>query len=165
MKKIMLTMIVISALIFGYAVVSPSACEMMSISGDTSGTVRLLGAAVMNPRGEDLGSITDLVPDSNGQIAFAILLYGTYEDYPDGGRLVAVPFGALSCSDWNCALDNSKDQLDSAPVFISKSDLADENIAENIYRYFGQQPYWTDQESTAIEYEGAQDFPQDFDVY
>jgi hypothetical protein len=165
MKKILLAMPIVFAVIFGYAAVTSTACDMMFKSENPSGTVRLLGTAVVNPQGEELGFITDLASDSNEQVAFAVLLYGAYEDYGDGGRLVAVPFGALSCGDQNCALDHTKEQLASAPVFIAKSDLADQNIAENIYRYFGQHPYWTEEESVVIEYEGTQDFPRDFDVY
>jgi hypothetical protein len=164
MRKMMLIMPLVFALVFGYGVVKSSAGEWMS-SEDEPGMAILIGAAVKNHEGEDLGFINDFVSDPYGRISFAILLHGTYEEYGDEGRRVAVPFAALSCGFQDCVLDSSKEQLDSAPVFISKSDLEDLRMAEDIYRYFGQQPYWTEEET--MEHEGMEDFPrpQDYDLF
>jgi hypothetical protein len=44
--------------------------------------------------------------------------------------------------------------LDSAPSFVWKEDLAPEKkLAEDVYRYFGLQPYWTEEEATEHEFE------------
>jgi len=71
--------------------------EMASTSTRTSGT-DLIGAVVENPRGEILGVINDFVEEPDGRITFAIINFGRYEDYGEGGRMVAVPWGTLSCA-------------------------------------------------------------------
>ncbi len=62
-----------------------------------------------------------------------------------GGKLVAVPYSALSFDTVgkHLVLNASKEKLDSASAF-KRSDLADQKWAEDTYRFFGQQPYWTE---------------------
>ena len=76
--------------------------EMMSRSAGTSDINNLLGASVKNPQGEFLGIITDFVKEPDGRVTFAILNFGKYEDYGEGGRMVAVPFGTLFCAAHDC---------------------------------------------------------------
>jgi sporulation protein YlmC with PRC-barrel domain len=115
------------------------AYEMMSKSGETS---ELLGAKVKNPQGEDLGTITEIVTGPEGRAAFAVLTYWISDDTQ---KRITVPFNALSCEEQNCVLNASKDTLDSAPTFVSEDDLAERKLAEDIYRYFGILPYWTEE--------------------
>jgi sporulation protein YlmC with PRC-barrel domain len=146
MRRIMVTIALVLALIFGYAVAKSMAesCEIKD----------LVGTSVKNPQGEDLGVIIDFVKDSNDRAVFAILVYGDHEAYGDFGRQVAIPFGALSCMEQSCILNASKDRLDSAPTFVWKDDLAPEKkLAEDVYRHFGMQPYWTEEEATKHEFE------------
>ncbi len=163
MRKIIFATILVFTLILGYAAVKSNANEMTGESwGITQEADKPLGAAVKNEGGEFLGVITDFVSDSDGRISFAILLFGKDDDYGEGGRQVAVPFSALSCAGQECLLDSGYAQLASSPVFISKDELADRQMAENIYRYFGVQPYWTEKETT--EHEMAPDVPgHDYD--
>ena len=63
----------------------------------------------------------------------------------DTQKRVAVPFGVLSCKERNCVLNVSKDTLEAAPVFVSEDYLSEPRLAEEIYRYFGLQPYWTEE--------------------
>ncbi len=137
MRKITVAMVLISALIFGFSVARSMANEMMKRSEETSW---LLGAAVKNPHGEDLGTITDVVTGPEGRLAFAILTYWVSDDTQ---RCVAVPFGALSCEEQNCILNASKDKLASEPAYGPEDELNEPKMAEDIYRYFGIQPYWT----------------------
>ena len=139
MRKIILAAVLVLALIFGYAVAKSMAHEMMSKSGETS---ELLGTAVKNPQGEDLGTIADIVTGPEGRVAFVVLSYWVSDDTQ---KRVAVPFGALSCEEQNCVLNASKDTLDSAPTFVLEDDLTEPRLAEDIYRYFGVQPYWTEE--------------------
>lgn len=125
------------ALAFGFAVAGSMAREMMKESGGRSGPV---GAVVKNPKGEDLGTITDNVMGPNSRIAFAILTYWVSDDTQ---RRVAVPFGALSCQEQKCVLNASRDKLASEPAYGSEDELKESKVAEDIYRYFGIQPYWT----------------------
>jgi sporulation protein YlmC with PRC-barrel domain len=152
MRRIMVTTALVLALIFGYAVARSMADEMTVESTEISEMENLLGATVMGSQGEDLGVIIDFVKDSNDRAVFAILVYGDQEIYGDFGRQVAIPFGALFCMERDCFLNASKDRLDSAPTFVWKDDLAPEmKLAEDVYRHFGMQPYWTEEE--AIEHE------------
>ena len=139
MKKIILIGVLVSALIFGYAAAKSRAHEMMSKSGETS---ELLGATVKNPQGEDLGTITQIVTGPEGRIAFAVLTFWISDDTQ---KRIAVPSRALSCEEQNCILNASKDTLDSAPTFVSEDDLVERKLAEDIYRYFGVPPYWTEE--------------------
>jgi len=139
MRKVMIAMALVLALIFGYAVANSMAHEMMSKSGEPS---EILGATVKNPQGEDLGTITDVVTGPEGRVAFAVLSYWISDDTQER---VAVPLGALSCEEQSCVLKASKDTLESAPTFVSDDDLAERKLAEGIYRYFGVPPYWTEE--------------------
>jgi hypothetical protein len=112
---------------------------MMSKSGETS---ELLGATVKNPQGEDLGTITQIVTGPEGRIAFAVLTFWISDDTQ---KRIAVPSRALSCEEQNCILNASKDTLDSAPTFVSEDDLVERKLAEDIYKYFGVPPYWTEE--------------------
>ena len=163
MRKIILATMLVLALILGYTVEKSSADEMIGESwGITHETESSLGAVVNNQDGEFLGVITDFVSDPDGQISFAILLFGDEEDYGEDGRQVTVPYSALFCIGQDCILHSSYDQLASSPVFISKDELVDRQMAEDIYRYFGVQLYWTEEETT--EHEMAPDVPSyDYD--
>jgi len=110
----------------------------------TSGKISdLLGKSVENFQGEDLGRITDILTGPDGSIGFAVLRYWISDDTQ---KQVAVPFGRLSCKEQVCVLDTSKEMLDSAPLFVLEEDLAEPNLAEEIYRHFGVQPYWKGEE-------------------
>jgi hypothetical protein len=154
MTRIMVATALVLALIFAYAVARSMADEMMPRSTEISEMENLLGATVMGSQGEDLGVIIDFVKDSNDRTAFAILAYGDHETYGDFGRQVAIPFGALFCVERDCFLNASKDRLDAAPTFVWKDDLAPEKkLAEDVYRHFGMQPYWTEEEAVKHEWE------------
>jgi hypothetical protein len=135
MNKIVPAVFLILAFIFGYPVPNDMADETSEVS-------KLLGKRVQNPRGEVLGTIVDVVAGPEGCMAFAILSYWISADTQ---MRVAVPFGALSCEGQNCILNVNKEMLASAPIFILEDDLAEEKLAEDIYRYFGLQPYWMEE--------------------
>jgi sporulation protein YlmC with PRC-barrel domain len=104
---------------------------------------QIVGTSVKNQQGETLGRMRDLVIDSQGHIHFAILSHGGFLGI--GGKLVPVPITALNFGGEGKAvvLNSTKAKLDSAPAFKA-SNLPDKKWAEEIYRYFGQQPYWTE---------------------
>ena len=163
MRKVVFVTVLVFALTLGYAVVRSTADEMLGESWFVSEATDLLGTRVNDSMGEHLGIISDFVKDPEGRISFAILTFGKYEDYGEGGRLVAVPFDALSCSGQDYTLRSSYEQLASSPVFISKDELGNREMAGDIYRYFGLQPYWTEEEMT--QHEMTSDFPYDYDYY
>jgi hypothetical protein len=82
------------------------------------------------------------VAGPEGHIAFAVVSYWVSVDTQ---MRVAVPFDALSCEGEKCILNASRETFDSAPTFVLDGDLAEQKLAEDIYRYFGLQPYWTEE--------------------
>ena len=107
------------------------------------GMSELLGSGVKNLQGDYLGRITDLVVDSHGRVTFAVLAHGGFLGM--GGTSVAVPFEALTFDPKgkHFAFDITRERLNTAPAF-SMRDLTNETWAENVYRYFGRQLYWTE---------------------
>jgi sporulation protein YlmC with PRC-barrel domain len=134
----------IVALSLGLAAANVLAGEPMAQSwGKAYSFDQINRMMVKNPQGEVLGRIQDIVIDSQGHVPFAVVNHGGYLGM--GGKLVAVPFGALSFDAMGkyLVLNAAKEKLDSAPAF-KMSDLAEQKWAEDTYRFFGQQPYWTE---------------------
>lgn len=105
----------------------------------------LVGTYVTTPQGEHLGRITDFVIDSQGHAAFIILAHGGFLRI--GEREVAIPFHSFAYDRTaeHFVLDSTRDKLASAPLFTMR-DLYNEKWAEEVYRHFGQAPYWTEGE-------------------
>ncbi len=103
---------------------------------------KLMGAEVQTPKGMGVAQIHDFVIDSsNGRIALLVL--SDVKDRPH--TQVAVPFTALSNRNQNFFVINATEaKLVSAPSF-NKEDMHNLRFAENVYKYFGQQPYWTEE--------------------
>jgi PRC-barrel domain len=91
---------------------------------------------VKNLQGERLGEIGDLVIDSQGRIPFVMLSHG--------GKTVLIPYSALSIERNYFVLDANEEKLASAPAVGEKEESIDQAKAAEIYRYFGQAPYWTE---------------------
>lgn len=90
---------------------------------------------VKNLQGEKIGEIEDFVIDSQGRIPFVILSHA--------GKTIVIPYRALSIEGKFFVLDASEEKLASAPLIDGKEDSINQRTAEEIYRYFGQSPYWT----------------------
>jgi sporulation protein YlmC with PRC-barrel domain len=105
-------------------------------------STKLMGAEVQTPKGEEVAQVNDLVIDSaNGHIVFVVLsdIAGRRD------TLLSVPFSALSRRGDNVfVLNTTKNQLASAPRFNEVADLGNLRFAENVYRFFGLRPYWTE---------------------
>lgn len=110
----------------------------------------LRGTKVPNSRGEGLGRISDFVIDRDGRIILAVL-YRTGNAAFEDGKYVAVPFSALSISEpklheVSVVLNVDEQKFAQAPSFDIGQGLTDLKSADAIYKYFGQQPYWTEGE-------------------
>ena len=141
MRKILLTAIIVLALVLIYASTELMACGMKG----KSQVSKLIGAALKNPEGEEVGVITDVVTDPGSKAAFAIIAYGPEDLYGLRRRMIALPVAILSCGGMDCVVNVEKERLDTAPYITSKDDFMKRRMAEGVYRYFGLQPYWTEE--------------------
>jgi len=121
--------------------------EQMPKALELYGSNGLMGAEVRLPSGEEAGRINDFVIDSSdGRIAFLVL-------YDVPGRetsLIAVPFSTLSIRGENSfVLNTTRERLALAFDFDASGDLNNPRWAGDTYRYFGVEPYWTEQEEMA----------------
>ncbi len=144
MKKNLLIIPSILIFAFGFVAVNAVAKDPISRTLPNYEVSKLLWSDVENPQGEYLGRVTDFAVDSNGRIEFAIVQMG----FPEVGRdskLVAVPFSALSRPEGKYyVLNTTRERLAAAPNFDEKKHLSNRAFAENVYRYFGLEPSWTE---------------------
>jgi hypothetical protein len=100
----------------------------------------------MNHEGKYLGKVQDLVLDPDGHVIFAIIGYWPWSWRVISDNSVAVPFNELTYEHNGkhpvVMVDIGWDKFQSAPRY-AKGGLTDRKQAEEVYRYFGQQPYWT----------------------
>lgn len=102
----------------------------------------LLGATVQSKDGKEAARINDLVIDSrDGRVAFLVL-----DSVPGRVEQVAVPFSELTMSGNAFALNTTGDKLAAAPSFNESADMGNREYAASVYRFFGVQPYWTEEE-------------------
>ena len=121
---------------------------------------------VKNLYGDYLGKIGDFVLDHEGRIAFAIIAHGGFLGI--GEKSVAIPFHTLRYDpkERSFTVDISKERFASAPTFDRH--ILSRTWAEDAYRYFGLQPYWTEGawELPAMkefeEERGMRNFPEEF---
>ena len=146
MNKRLISLTVFFVMSFGFA--AGSQARSMGQSGLTIyDTTKLVGLMVKSPDGVTLGQIFDLVIDSQGHVDFAIVGQSGFEEF--GGRLVAVPFSSLNISkgksqETQVVLKADKEKFYEAPSWGDKN-LADRQQAASLDRYFGVQPYWTEE--------------------
>jgi len=105
----------------------------------------LEGDTVRNPQGEDLGKVDEIMVDiPSGKVAYAVLSFGGVLGI--GGKLFAVPWSALTVDeDEKCLILNvDKRTLETASGFDKDNwpDMADRTWGTEIYRHYGQPPYW-----------------------
>jgi hypothetical protein len=100
---------------------------------------------VKNWKGEHVGTVTNLLADSSGNITFIILSVG--KEREKGKKEIAVPLGVFSYDQENrvIVLNVGEEELASAPGF-EVSDLTDPSFAEKVYRFFGLMPAWTEEQ-------------------
>jgi len=105
----------------------------------------LIGAKVVNPQGEDLGKVEDVVVDSRDYaIAYAILSFDTFLGM--GGKHFALPWGALQFNPakHELVLNIDKNRMKNAPGFAEDDwpDMGDPSWAMRMHKYYDQEPYW-----------------------
>lgn len=103
------------------------------------------GDSVVNPQGEDLGKIEDVVLDvDSGRVAYAVLSFGGFLGM--GDKLFALPWSSLRLDPENhrFILDETKERLENAPGFDKSNwpNMGDRTWGRSIYKHYGREPYW-----------------------
>ncbi len=113
----------------------------------------IMGAKVKDRGGKDVGSVSNLILDKTGKVAFVIVSHGGVAGF--GGKNVSVPVGAVTLSGSGekkqVVLNVSEEQLNSAPEYNHLADLMNPTYTEVTYRFFGLQPQFGEQESTQAQ--------------
>jgi len=105
----------------------------------------ILGDKVVNPQGEHLGEIKELMIDLNlGRVAYAVLSFGGVLKL--GEKLFAIPFQALQLRPdrHEFVLNVDKEKLKAAPGFDKNNwpTAADRTWGSQIHKFYGYEPYW-----------------------
>jgi len=105
----------------------------------------IIGADVVNPERENLGSIKEIVIDpSTGQVAYAVVSFGGFMGV--GTKLFAIPFSvfAYTESENEYVLNVAKDRLKEAPGFDADRwpSMNDEKWNRDMFSYYDRAPYW-----------------------
>jgi sporulation protein YlmC with PRC-barrel domain len=100
----------------------------------------LTGDKVVNPDGETLGKIDEIMIDTiSGRVAYAVLSFGGF--LGAGDKLFAIPWDQLSLDEDNkqFVLDMNTEKLKQAPGFDKNNwpDMADTDWSSRIYSYYG----------------------------
>ncbi len=148
MKKSINLTVVLSVLILALLIAPLYASESNSMGWDRSYQAsEIVGLWVTNHEGKYLGKVQDLVFDPDGHVIFAIVGYSKFNWRLIGEDSKAVPFNALSYEGNGkhpmFTTDITFERFRSAPTF-AKNDLMNRQSESEIYKYFGQQPYWTE---------------------
>jgi len=149
MNKALTIFTVVFLLSLGFAANSNAGSPLVPIGFTKYDATKLLGSMVTTLGGEELGRILDLELNSHGQVIFALIVQNGFDEFP--GRVVAVPFSALTIAEERSKpilvlLNVDKEKFYSAPSFDPK-DLDNPQWATELYRFFGQHPYWTEEEA------------------
>jgi len=105
----------------------------------------LTGDRVVNTKGEDVGTIDEIMIDvPNGRVAYAVLSFGGFLGL--GDKLFAIPWNHLALDEDNQVfiLNVDRETLKRAPGFDKDNwpDMSDRNWGAKVYSYYGSQPYW-----------------------
>jgi len=105
----------------------------------------VIGDRVVNPQGENLGKIEEVMLDlHDDRIAYAVLSFGGFLGL--GDKLFAVPWAALKLDAPNhrFILNESKERLMNAPGFDKEDwpDMADRSFGSRVYDYYSISKYW-----------------------
>lgn len=107
----------------------------------------LEGDKVTNTKGEDLGTIEDIMIDvQRGRVAYAVMSCGGFLGM--GDKLFAIPWNALTLdANRHCfVLDADQKRFEKAPGFDKDHwpSMADNSWASQVHDYYGVSPYWSD---------------------
>ncbi len=145
MNRLLVVLAMVFVLSFGFAA-SSHANAMAQNGFRTYDTTKLIGLTVKSRDGVELGRIFDLIVDSHGHADFAIVNQPGFDEF--AGRMVVVPFKALTISktksnNISLVFNEDKERFYEGPDW-GYEHLADPKQAASVDRYYGIQPYWTE---------------------
>jgi sporulation protein YlmC with PRC-barrel domain len=122
------------------AQVRPAKNSRLVLSAST-----LKGDKVVNPQGESLGDIHEIMIDlDRGRVAYAVLSFGGFLGL--GDELFAIPWEALTIdtAEKRIVLNIDKELLKRAPGFDKDHwpNMTDPAWGAELYSYYGYKPYW-----------------------
>jgi sporulation protein YlmC with PRC-barrel domain len=105
----------------------------------------IIGTSVVNPGGESLGAIKELVIDPHiGRVAYVVVSFGGFLSM--GEKLFAIPFSSFgyNLEKNEYVLDISRELLTEAPGFDADRwpSMSDEKWNRDTSKYYGCLPYW-----------------------
>jgi sporulation protein YlmC with PRC-barrel domain len=105
----------------------------------------LMGDKVVNPAGETLGSLKEIMLDvEHGRIAYGVLESGGFLGL--GSKLFAIPFEAFRIDQVHnhLVLDVDTETLQNAQGFDADNwpDTTDPDFIGRTHDYYGYRPYW-----------------------
>ena len=105
----------------------------------------IIGTNVVNPNGDSLGDIKEVVIDPRtGRVAYSVVSFGGFLGM--GEKLFAIPFSSFkyNATSNDYVLDVSKERLKEAPGFDADHwpSMADEKWNRDVYKYYDRSPYW-----------------------
>jgi len=113
--------------------------EPVTLSAST-----MVGDHVVNPEGEDLGKIEEIMIDvPTGNVAYAVLSFGGFLGL--GDKYFAIPWQRLEvdAKKERFVLNVDKERLENAPGFDKNNwPQVDGKYMDTIYGYYDVQPYW-----------------------
>lgn len=119
--------------------------QMQAFSSSPVKASSMIGTNVINPKGESLGGIKEVVIDPrSGKVAYAVVSFGGV--FTLGEKLFAIPYSAFDyeVSKNKYVLDVSKESMESAPGFDSAHwpTMSDEKWNRDVYKFYKRSPYW-----------------------
>ena len=105
----------------------------------------MIGTDVINPKGDNLGDIKEVVIDPHsGKTAYVVVSFGGFLGM--GEKLFAIPFSAFEydVNKSKYVLDVSKERLTAAPGFDADHwpTMSEEKWNRDVYKYYDRSPYW-----------------------
>jgi sporulation protein YlmC with PRC-barrel domain len=105
----------------------------------------LIGDPVKNTQGEDVGTIKEIMIDTqSGRVAYCVLSFGGFLGM--GDKLFAIPWQAFSVdeADHSMRLNVDKETLRNAEGFDPNNwpDTADPEWGRQVHQHYGYTPYW-----------------------
>lgn len=105
----------------------------------------LIGDGVVNPQGEDLGKVEEIMIDiHSGKVAYVVLSFGGFLGL--GEKLFAIPWEAMTIDTHRKVFVLAVDRatLEKAPGFDKDNwpQTGDNDWLVGIYEYYGYKPWW-----------------------